>query len=396
MINKYTNIKGITLIALIITIIILLILVSVSIVTLTGENGIISKAKESKSKTEIAGIIEKIKLDILEIQTENGIGNLTEESLKIILGKYFDNVPEKLPNDLSELELVTKDEYGGYKIKGSDIYSGITQMETEEISAIDIAKETDKSKYYGATITGYTCPNSEAINHWNLFYADENNIYMIADDYIPYDACPSSATQKIFKNSNYSLSMNQVISDYTGSTNITNTKIQALNKNYFAYLKANNVTSTTNNMKAVAYMLDTNIWNVYQGEKAEYAIGGPSIELLFKSHNEKYGTNYQTKVDSINGYQISKDGGTNWKTYYEEEMLNTSDRLYVISSREKTNAMWIASPSAYNNKTVFNVNYFGYGYCNDSSYQNVGFRPLVCLSSKVILEKTAEKTYRIK
>lgn len=48
------NQKGITLIALVITIIILLILAAISISTLTGENGLFSKVKEAKEKSEDA------------------------------------------------------------------------------------------------------------------------------------------------------------------------------------------------------------------------------------------------------------------------------------------------------------------------------------------------------
>ena len=51
---------GITLIALVITIIVLLILAGVTVAMVVGENGIISKAVESKEKTKEAGIIENI------------------------------------------------------------------------------------------------------------------------------------------------------------------------------------------------------------------------------------------------------------------------------------------------------------------------------------------------
>lgn len=50
---KNKNVTGITLIALVITIIILLILAGISIATLTGENGLLTKAdiaKESSRK----------------------------------------------------------------------------------------------------------------------------------------------------------------------------------------------------------------------------------------------------------------------------------------------------------------------------------------------------------
>ncbi len=54
--------NGITLIALVITIIILLILAGVTIATLTGENGILTKAQRAKEQTEIASQEEQRKL----------------------------------------------------------------------------------------------------------------------------------------------------------------------------------------------------------------------------------------------------------------------------------------------------------------------------------------------
>lgn len=56
--------KGITLIALVITIIVLLILAGISIATLTGENGILSKADTAKKQSEITDATEQAKLDI--------------------------------------------------------------------------------------------------------------------------------------------------------------------------------------------------------------------------------------------------------------------------------------------------------------------------------------------
>ena len=52
--------KGITLIALVITIIVLLILAGVTIATLTGDNGILTKAVTAKENTEKASTKERI------------------------------------------------------------------------------------------------------------------------------------------------------------------------------------------------------------------------------------------------------------------------------------------------------------------------------------------------
>ena len=57
--------KGITLIALVITIIVLLILAAVSIATLTGNNGLLTKAIDAKNKTKEAEIREQIELEVL-------------------------------------------------------------------------------------------------------------------------------------------------------------------------------------------------------------------------------------------------------------------------------------------------------------------------------------------
>ncbi len=60
--EKLKNEKGITLIALVITIIVLLILAGVTIATLTGENGILTKATEANLQTQIGEEKEAINL----------------------------------------------------------------------------------------------------------------------------------------------------------------------------------------------------------------------------------------------------------------------------------------------------------------------------------------------
>ena len=65
--------RGITLIALIITIIILIILAGITIVALSGENGILKQATEAKDKTEQAQLEEEVNLKILEKETDKNI-----------------------------------------------------------------------------------------------------------------------------------------------------------------------------------------------------------------------------------------------------------------------------------------------------------------------------------
>ena len=81
--------KGITLIAIVITIIILLILAGVTIATLTGENGILTRATEAKEETQEGEDIENIKLAISESNIPQGEqGEKSEEDVKAEYPNY--------------------------------------------------------------------------------------------------------------------------------------------------------------------------------------------------------------------------------------------------------------------------------------------------------------------
>ena len=92
--------SGITLIALVITIIVLLILAGVTIATLTGDNGILTKAQEASDKTKQANAEEQVKLAVQASYGEDGKINLDE-----------------LNNELSKIEGLT---YKGNPISDSN------------------------------------------------------------------------------------------------------------------------------------------------------------------------------------------------------------------------------------------------------------------------------------
>jgi len=85
--KKLKKNNGITLIALVITIIVLLILVAISIATLTGENGILTKASTAEKQTNRQDVIERARIDILG-QQANQDGKITESEAKAIIAKY--------------------------------------------------------------------------------------------------------------------------------------------------------------------------------------------------------------------------------------------------------------------------------------------------------------------
>ena len=120
--TKKKNARGITLIALVITIIVLLILAGVTINALSGENGIITKSKEAKIKTEKSKTIEKINLAILTAMTK-GNGDIDNATLREELEKEGLTVKtdgNNLPWDVSDDKYIYRinEDYTVEEVKG--------------------------------------------------------------------------------------------------------------------------------------------------------------------------------------------------------------------------------------------------------------------------------------
>ena len=98
--EKQTNLKSnkaITIIALVITIIVLLILAGVTIQTLTGNNGLLTKAKYAVDKNTDGEIEEQIKLAYSEFQMNNFFR--TSENLENFIKNKLENFyPEAIIN----------------------------------------------------------------------------------------------------------------------------------------------------------------------------------------------------------------------------------------------------------------------------------------------------------
>ena len=94
------NERGITLIALVISIILLLIFVGIMIATLTGNNGILTRAQEAKFKTEEAQYKELLQLELQGCL--NNVGNINLEMLN-------DNLIKNIPNILINGEKISEE-----------------------------------------------------------------------------------------------------------------------------------------------------------------------------------------------------------------------------------------------------------------------------------------------
>ncbi len=127
------NEMGITLIALVVTVIVLIILAGISITMLTGQNGILNRAKEAKEKTEIANDDEQRKLAQAE-----ALMNTEITTYKGI------NLPEG---------------FAPTKIKGEDSVNDglvITDIQGNEFVWIEVPKTSSVYKTAGIDITNFS------------------------------------------------------------------------------------------------------------------------------------------------------------------------------------------------------------------------------------------------
>ena len=135
--------KGITLIALVITIIVLLILAGVTIATLTGDNGILTKAQNAKTQNDKATVKEKVDLAIAASLDETG--KISLEQLKTNLNNVdgINPIKEDLTDSSFPLEVtvdgtkvtIKKDSNGKYSTSvGESTGSSGGGQEEEQIS----------------------------------------------------------------------------------------------------------------------------------------------------------------------------------------------------------------------------------------------------------------------
>ena len=126
---------------------------------------------------------------------------------------------------------------------------------------------------------------------------------------------------------------------------------------------AETTTISNPNEQAAAWLCDPSKWTAYcDTDKANYAIGGPSVEMYVKSYNQTHGDDAlgcQYQTNDVPGY-IYKVNNTiqNGGWYTNNDTLDysmTYKSMYCGQNGNKTGAWWLASPSARGSKGVCGV-----------------------------------------
>ena len=145
--------KGITLIALVITIIVLLILAAVSIATLTGENGILTRANDAREETGQATAKEKVEIEVLGSYDKSGNISIekSNENLEnvegLISGLPINKLPATVIVDGYEITIISDGNVLLGKADGS--YNEVKKVNTPKLgSNMELVKYDEVTKQW--------------------------------------------------------------------------------------------------------------------------------------------------------------------------------------------------------------------------------------------------------
>ena len=188
-----------------------------------------------------------------------------------------------------------------------------------------------------------------------------------------------------------------VIKNYSGSSDVKNEKIKKLNSKYFL---ENEFECDSNGVKAMSYMLDEEVWKGFKNiNLSDYTVGGPSKELLEMAFSGISGKGYNSNF-RVNKFGYS-DNAVMYPPSYEaiEEYKYLYGNDYFLST---------ASNGALSNQVGEEPDELYYFDCYDgypTSFKIIsdddyrqggpGFRPIVCLKSDVKLVEEANGTLSI-
>ncbi len=160
--------------------------------------------------------------------------------------------------------------------------------------------------------------------------------------------------------------------------------------------------ASNNNSKCASSLLCTENWLSFANDWADYATGGPSVEMWMNSWNKRHDDKkrYCSKSDSCGTYGYYVGSTENPDAF--RTSVGDSDPLYFPHTtstfsvdnddeNEYCDGYWLASPFVYDYGSFLGeVRYEGEVYSKKYNSDYCGVRPIVCLKSDVKLVKSSE------
>lgn len=219
--------------------------------------------------------------------------------------------------------------------------------------------EENVSDYYGKEVTNYTQNGLK----YRLFYVDldgkygdAGTSYIIADSIVKSDKLSSYKTYEAVNNS--------VMKKLNPQWSISDGVIDNKNENI------------------VSWLCNPKEWSEYANENANYAVGGPSMEMYVDSYRQAMNmASYKTRVTQF-GYEFSPDNEKNWYQSAQNRFTEDNNGIYLTNAGD----FWLSSMSAGNENCIYAASLNAQGIVSNGYGQEAGFRPVVSVKSSFKLE----------
>lgn len=413
----------------------------------TVNNGIVKGVSKGTTtitieSTENSNIKATCEVTVTEIEVESITLDKTE--LKLAIGESSENLAVTFnPTNASNKNIIwSSSEDGVATVDDKGKITGLTEgaatvtattsngktatctVTVEDMITKRAGDITIKPKYdYGKVVTGYNS-KTEGLT-WRLWYVDnvdendksKDTVYLIGDFIQNYQAptkTVNGSTYSVLKSGNYNFGFcngsggkDGVIPAYTHNAETNNIgsaskwiwdNQQEIASRWLSKWYEDNSHKTSGddvNMRAVAYMLDSEIWTSAFGDtenKANYAIGGPTLEMYAASYNDSSPRkSIELRINNDLGYELSWNENGNIIGFGINSIHDINDNGYGIFVPNKSgcNFWCLAAPVSYEIR-VYNANSSA-KIVDDYVYRNYYcMRPIVCLKPGIQIEPSED------
>ena len=346
--------NGITLIALVITIIVLLILAGVTIATLTGDNGILTKAQSAKKVSTDAEIEEKIKLAVIASKINESNTVDTDVLTTELNNQFGDDGWEKTEIDENTWKVTVNGK--SYKI---DLTTGAIEKVTI-VEVLGVGSYVNYSVDYdnvGTTSRGRYIPKDEYAGKWRILdLGAHNSDGTYGTDENPVRIVSAGVPLSYYHYNNSSTSVTNLTTGFFSTPINTETDY-----NYYKCGFKNGSTALTN-INDVKNLFNNNL-TAKNGET-------PKVQAM-------------TKEDLDKVYDPTGETTTTANTYVNDAKFDNMLAIpckdqsshyvyYLLASADNGNGLWIVGNS---------------GRVYGNYYNTYGVRPVVSLVSNISITK---------
>ncbi len=333
--------KGITLIALVVTIIVLLILAGISIVMLTGQNGILNRAAEAKEKTEVAQEEENEKLqgyeDTINRYVPSSNGGITEGGLPTGTG-----TTPYLPDESKFEKVEGTDLNTGLVIKEKKTGSEYVWVEVPRTTAVypegklNITEFTDEEyKDIETYLHKYTSEYRKGTSFNDVYYKDYTKGWFT--DEAAYNIAKKKMLKSVYQNGGFWVGRYEagIEKNRTAKGEATTIPLSKENLYPYTYVKRTQAKVLAEQVESGNYTSSLMFGAQWDLVLKYIEIKNPSQKSNLLNNSTTIG-NYYNSAFTLNRGKFAQYGAlSDWFDYNSEEKSNL-----VEKSQKKSQSSW--------------------------------------------------------